>query len=191
MSTVSEMAEAEADEVEAAEAQEETEAEEQAEPEPETQVQAPPVDPEKVFKALDNEASRHVKRVAEITGAEFELLHACPGCADFTPGFTLVPPVELASRKESPYTRRCETCDGFGELETGARAETRPEFERCPDCAGNGFTRLGGPLPDLGAPAPSYPGADVPHTPVEGGDNDAWGRPAGHPHWGVLPSAIT
>jgi hypothetical protein len=41
------------------------------------------------------------------------------------------------------------------------------------------------------APAPPYPGYGVPFVPVPNGVPDGWGRPAGHPQWGLDPATVT
>jgi hypothetical protein len=107
----------------------------------------------------------------------------------------------------------CEDCKALGQVLTGSKVpgqETKP----CPRCAGSGWhtkvltqadvLALPTPLPlaypatatvangaAVLAPAPPYPGYGVPFVPVPNGVPDGWGRPAGHPQWGLDPATVT
>jgi hypothetical protein len=84
----------------------------------------------------------------------------------------------------------CDRCNGWGELDYPTR---NPHMARqtCPKCQGNGYTLEAQEQQTVVpiAPIPSYP---TPAPPVSGfaGGNDSWGRPVGHPHYGLDPAAV-
>lgn len=180
----------------------------EAEPEP-----APPVGdmigPDELRKA-ENAIKAQRKKLAGIMG-EAMVAHDCPLCASL--GFLpeLPPPgtrLELvadengepafalqAPANEPPYIpakdkAACDWCDGWGFVLSGAKAD-HSRVTPCSRCAGNGWITVAADMPP-GAPvdgAPAAAGATVPPGSTVMGP-DAWGRPAGHQHWGVPPSSI-
>lgn len=235
MSRVTEMAAMEAAEAEAADPDEDAEVEdaEQAERDAEREREADQIEEadrelpsdavmEQIGRQLDREGDRHFKAVAKIMGDQFGDLVPCPLC--ITPGFVTVEPVrdfdpmqrqavlltmgEFAppELKDHPILYRCPTCDGWGELITGARKETT-RTDGCPDCNGYGYrnrdqeqalatvtqlpTQAGGP-PIVYPPASPAPGTAAGQVTqggytfaiVSGGAPDPHGRLAGHPLWG-------
>jgi hypothetical protein len=84
----------------------------------------------------------------------------------------------------------CERCNGWGELDYPTR---NPHMARqtCPKCQGNGYTLEAQeqatvtPLP----PIPSIPSPQV-FAPVGPVGSDQWGRPQGHPHYGLDPAGV-
>jgi hypothetical protein len=84
----------------------------------------------------------------------------------------------------------CDRCNGWGELDYPTR---NPHMARqtCPKCQGNGYTLEAQEQTTVVpiAPMPSFP---TPAPPVSGfaGGNDSWGRPPGHPHYGLDPAAV-
>jgi hypothetical protein len=84
----------------------------------------------------------------------------------------------------------CDRCNGWGELDYPTR---NPHMARqtCPACGGNGYRPVQEaqqqPAPVL--QLPSFPSAQAPPaTPMVG--HDHWGRPLGHPHFGLDPAAV-
>ena len=156
---------------------------------------------------LEREAERHAKRVAEIMGDDFSLL--VPSPVDWTPGFIFnVPemhplpdqvaelhallggsaPVEL---READDAEGCDKCNALGEVLTGSRKpgqETKP----CSACTGTGWrTKLRAVEPVTQYDFGQNGVAGVPITPDTYQVKDSWGRPAGHPHFGIDPVLIT
>ena len=109
--------------------------------------------------------------------------------------------------KPDPKTQACPACDGLGDVRTGSKREAAA-LKGCDSCGGTGwvpkldpqqqYTGSGGTvLPgnftgsvfnvppttiDHGDP---YPGFGIAFVPIPGGSPDGFGRPAGHPHYGL------
>lgn len=212
MGSIVEQAAAEADAAEAEfpddDEAELEEAEEGAETDPEEDSGASLTEKqrEKIIGRLDNESDRHTKRVAEILGPDVSDLAPCPACWEHAPGFVLngvmLDEVQAAmvrgllgiqdtpSYKTNPEYAICETCDGLGMVLSGSKVANQ-EIQPCPKCQNKGFERIPiawqpPPAPPLVAvPTPTQDWAALPPGPV-----DQWGRPAGHPHFGMDPAKI-
>lgn len=212
MSTIAELARAEGDAAEHenpdAELDDDPESDDDPEPAPAEPAEPPSdVSMETALKAMESEAKRHEKAVAKIMGDGWEDVYPCP-CCQLGPGFVFpfvtTSPDDQERKatveryfgaddpplRDAPYAETCATCAGYGQLKMGA-LNAHNSVLPCRDCDGRGWkeklTSVAA-LPPLAA-AP-FPGADVTYMPVEGGQVDAWGRPAGHPHWGTHPSLI-
>lgn len=212
MTTMEQQVEDEQAEHEAEEEAEESafEAPEQPEEpeEPEQPEALTPVGPDEIRKA-ERAIEAQRKKLAGILGEDYVAAQCvlCTGLG-FMPElpplgteFTLVPGedgAELefrAPREEPPYEKapdkdECPECAGYGMVLTGAKAE-HGRVAPCSKCAGNGWVLVARDMP---TPEPAYFPA-LPPTPSEnaaavGLANDAWGRAAGHPHWGVPPASI-
>lgn len=113
--------------------------------------------------------------------------------------------------KKAPFAERCEICDGRGMLDPDANNDANREII-CPTCAGYGWldTRpaaLGHNVPPnakklppqalAAVPQPSglapaaepFPDSGMEFQPFPGGVQDEYGRPAGHPRWGLPTTA--
>lgn len=166
MSKITDMAEAEAEAVEAAEgdtaaSDDDTEASSFAAPElrPDEPAGDEPADEpsanvsmDKAVKQLQAEDERHAKRVAQIMGDDFALVHVCSGCQEFAAGFTLTAPNDAPPLVTSPDYQRCEKCNGYGMVLTGSLAE-HGQTQTCLNCNGQGFINTPAPLPQAQAPA--------------------------------------
>lgn len=113
---------------------------------------------EKTYERLDKETARHVKRVAELVGDEaFNFLVPCELCEPSIPGFhwpkqpsdEVKHAVRLAIGDREPenwqadqYSRRCDACDGLGEVLTGSRVHGKGTLP-CLACGGNGWSPIG------------------------------------------------
>lgn len=90
----------------------------------------------------------------------------------------------------APDKERCPECDGYGETVTGSRsphALTAP----CGKCSGNGWVikaRDAQPFVLPPSNTSTISAAPQPQTPQV--PDDAWGRPYGHPHYGIPPSMV-
>jgi hypothetical protein len=171
------------------------------EPEPPTQAQL-----EKMMDKLSKEDERHRKRYAEVLGDQFAMMMPCPRCLEsghiYPPEVAPVDPDQLAAvdaslgRNVTPELReatdaiRCEACDGWGMVKTGAQNEAGA-VKPCTPCGGVGWVapaaaaagKLGTAIAtQLENGSPDDEGA----TPMP----DRWGRPIGHPHWGQDPAGI-
>jgi len=216
VSTLAEKARAEADEAEAenpddvnAEAAEEDET--QPEPEPETPAQAagPQLteqEAEREFAKLEKSAATYLEK-ALVSSTKLGIpVESCPLCT--FPGLAIprqahevTSDVEarvlgLIGRNVEPeykasqvYTK-CEACDGWGDVLTGARKDVS-RTAMCVQCGGKGYVNNVQAIvqPQTNG-TPQFPGASAPYTPLVGGTPDAWNRPAGHPHWGLDPSTV-
>lgn len=163
-------------------------------------------DIEKRMAQLDKESARHAKRVAEIMGDDFALL--VPSPVDWTPGFLFNVPEMLPQAEQvdallsllgrtdprdlraAPDAEVCETCNGWGVGLTGSKAQGQ-ETKPCKDCQGNGWRTKVQPL----APVVTYDygqntgtAGPPPNTPFQAADR--WGRPSGHPHYGLEPAQV-
>jgi hypothetical protein len=212
MSDVAEMAreEAERAELEPDELEQAEEAEQEPEPEPEPEPEQPQglteQEAEREFKRLESAAQTYLKKAMPITERLGMPVQACPLCT--FPGLAIprqahevtsdVEGAVLAligknatpDFKASPQYERCQECDGWGDVLTGAQKDIS-RTAMCITCGGKGFRQV----IQVAAPAApnghsSFPGADVSFTPLPQGIPDAWGRPAGHPHWGSDPAKI-
>lgn len=151
MSKIMDMVEEEAivaemgeDDGEAAEDDETVEEEPEPTPEPDA------ADVTKAVKQLEREGERHTKRVAEIMGADFALVHPCPTCQDFAAGFTLTAPEGEVPMVQATEYERCTHCNGYGVVLTGALAD-HGRVQTCLTCNGQGFTHKASETPSLSA----------------------------------------
>jgi hypothetical protein len=161
---------------------------------------------EREFKKLEAAAQRYLKAAMPITVKLGMPVEPCPLCT--FPGLAIprtanevTSDVEhavdaLLGREALPELRSsdgyriCDVCDGWGEVLTGARKPiSRAAVCPNPNCGGKGYVQVPISVPPV-APIVPFPGAAVPFQPLPQGVNDQWGRPAGHPQWGIDPSLI-
>lgn len=149
------------------------------------------------------------KKLALILGDEF-VAHECIFCSalgfvpELPPAGTRLeivpdqdgvtwraePPAEAIPLLEAPDKARCPECDGWGEVLSGSRAQ-HGMVTPCSKCAGNGWVTIARSEPTIQAyvPPPAAPVGQV-AVAIQNGAPDAWGRAAGHPHWGQHPASI-
>lgn len=216
MSTATELAKAEGDAAEAElpdeeEEQAEGEHEDEPEPEPETPPQPEPAamteqQADRLFKRLETAAQRYLKTAMPITEELGMPVQACPLCT--FPGLAIprqahevTSDIEAAvlamigkgvapEYVESNQYERCDACNGWGEVLTGAQKDIS-RTAICNPCGGKGYkpvvqAYIAPPVPM----PPAFPGATATYIPLPAGTADAWGRPAGHPHWGLDPAMV-
>jgi len=185
---------------------------EPTEPEP----TAPPTEPEplsekeinKRIKALEGEKERHTKRVSEILQEEAIDLVPCEACEIAIPGFhypaTMYPAGSperalyelLGGGKETQMQHPsryviCDTCNGFGQVLTGARNELNRTIV-CPECKAAGYHDREADPPNVVTLAPAgYPGENIPAQQPPPEDTDFLGRPRGHPNYGKMTTYLT
>jgi len=212
MSSIVERANAEADAAEAEHPDEEVaEPIEGEEVEAEAEVDAEPSSQfsmEEATRKLAASEKSHRTRVATIMGEDLNEVEVCPLCATFTAGFVLpyaaltadvslkdavrrlngdAAQPELQSAKNA---QRCPDCDGWGDVLTGAQIE-RGRIIPCLKCNGTGHVAKLYVPDQTAANTEPYPGSgEKIVNPPPGGVSDGYGRPAGHPHWGVDPATI-
>ena len=159
MSAATELARAEADAVEAEDVDTD-EAEDEADDEAEAAAESSSnVSMEKALQKLEAENVRHGKRVAEIMGDDFALVHVCTHCQDFAAGFTLTPPDEAPPLVHGGEFQRCGKCNGYGQVLTGALTD-HGTTTTCRGCSGQGYIEVVLPL----APLPPMPGQSNQHA---------------------------
>lgn len=191
------------------------EPEPEVEPEPEPEPQPAPTEAAlsekeigKRIDALEREKERHAKRIGEILQEESLDLIECEACEPAIPGFhypagmysegsaqrvlyeMLGGGTEAQMRHPSRYVR-CETCNGFGQVLTGAVNDIH-RTKVCPDCpSGQGYhdrEEARAPVYALATPKTDEPSTGAPPaTPAE----DFLGRPFGHPNYGLMTAYMT
>jgi hypothetical protein len=179
----------------------ELEAETAPEPEPVTEARI-----REIQKKANAEDERHEKRLRAIMGDLFDGYEACPLC--LSSGFLMpFPPgtfdaeqkaaVDAAMGESGPSEtavhqtkQRCAACDGWGKLYTGSRNDAYA-YDSCLVCNGSGTvdkalqSSEGVVIRDAWTPPP--PAATSDYVPPNA---DSWGRPMGHPHWGIPPASV-
>jgi len=179
----------------------ESEAPEAAAPPPPTEKEI-----EARMRALEKQAAKHAAAVEKIMGDDFAML--VPSPVDWTPGFIFnVPgmqplPEQVAelhailgdaqSVEYLPATdaEACSKCNALGEVLTGSRKPGQ-ETKLCSTCTGSGWVTKVKPLApvqqiDYSANSISSTNV-VPNQPIAA---DRFGRPYGHPHYGLDPAQI-
>ena len=192
MSRVTDLAEEEAARVEA---EEEAAADEEP-TEPESEPESPTAEPAAPDTSIDMEAvekahATFLRAVSRIVGEQADQLEPCPTCstwpfAGFKP-FEAAPPL-----RDLGDTEECPSCNGYGLTLTASRIpeqRTKP----CVNCSASGYrtkpiipetVTLPTIVPQAVQTEP-YPGYGIAFVPVPNGTPDGYGRPAGHPHWGM------
>jgi hypothetical protein len=175
-------AEAESPDDDEAETEDETEDEDEAaedadEAQAEPEAVAEPLSMEAMQKALEGEAIRHAKTLADIFGETFEQYDECPMC--FMLGF-----VAPESPVLDPTTQRCGRCRGYGFLLTESVAGENAT-RQCPDCMGNGYLPRVDPVPaspvfEAGAPNGQPQTYTIPPMPIFDATRNAWLDPQGN-----------
>ena len=181
-------------------------AEPEPEPEPEPHEPSSQTVLDQRARNLEGETRRHEKALRKIYGDDFETLAVCPLC--LSDGYIIpappgaMPPeqweaVQLAAGqlaeenyREADFAETCPTCDGWGKVLSGSKDPTHRTIP-CRPCEGKGWkAKLGepAPLPTFTLPAPPPPNgaASIDWT----RPRDQWGRPEGHPHFGMEPSLV-
>jgi hypothetical protein len=165
---------------------------------------------EAIFKALDRNKDTVRREVARRAEVMFDDLVECPLCMGGGPAagfiFPVLPEPDNSLRRETiaavlggaaptayaedEDTEECPRCHGLGATLTHSQVagqETRP----CPTCGARGWReklQVAPPPPVFELPqAPPQPYYPQPGT---NGAADPFGRPAGHPHYGIPPAMV-
>lgn len=216
MSEISEKARAEAERVEAEEAetgQDESPEQEEAPAEPEPQEPEPVVDEALLAardRALTQEDKRHQTALGKAFGDEWPEHVRCGLCD----GIGFLPPelargltaaqweqvVETAvsltviEYVQDPNYETCPTCHGLAKTFSGAKPPNDP-LKMCDGCGGQGYVQKVAQIKPIPVPDPSTWGNKGEYAIVQQygspAPNDEWGRPGGHPHYGIPPAAVT
>ena len=165
------------------------------------------------LRDLDRRATNLMKRgrgyaeaVVEYVVETEQPLLRCGFCLDELPGFLPSPAVQpftpkqlsyardvLGQPDEPPYVqatdaRTCSDCDGWGQVLTGSKRNDQ-KLRKCFTCNGIGWEGRGSgdvqTAPNGHAHVAIVPPEQVPPD-IQ--DHDPWGRPAGHPGYGLLPT---
>jgi len=127
---------------------------------------------EKGLRALEREAQRHAKRVAEIMEEDAQHLVLCELCAPLIPGFRwpqvpedqraavmlaigFDPKPDLLTDKRA---HACPDCNGYGLVATGSKVQGQDALA-CIDCGGSGWVgeRRNAPATAVTPPMPAAP----------------------------------
>lgn len=161
---------------------------------------------ENIDKALDAEQKRHAKALAELFGDQWDDFAMCPLCqvdgyaVPYGPGevspeqreaiLTVMGEGGGPKFASHPSEVRCPECDGWGEMLNGSR-RAEQATSACQKCMGTGHldrSQLAAAAP---APAPPvYPWTEPEPAPAAQSFGDEWGRPVGHPDYGIHPAQI-
>lgn len=170
----------------------------------------PPATPEQAEArqaSWDRERDRHMRELEKRDDYRYSLSNVCPLCEGhgllYEPqnaaeaaqmrGAILAIVGETTPEELHPHPdyHRCEVCEGYGKVYTGSRVGGQ-EALNCPACNGMGHTggKAAAPLAALPMHTAATPTSPPPEEQARIG-NDAWGRPPGHPHYGLLPAQVS
>lgn len=190
MSRAAQLARDEADRVEAEddETTDEPDAERPDEPDAEP---AEPVDQARKIQALERENDRRAKALERIMGEDFAALTECPTCVGFVPGYIVQGQEVIPDPAFDDASEACPKCLGYGRLRTRSLADGHDSV-LCQRCSGAGWVTKA--AADAVVPVASGP-PPLPYVVDQAGNAtpshpDAWGRPGGHPHYGVHPAHV-
>lgn len=157
-------------------------------------------------KQMNAAAKTHETRLRTILGDDFAEYLPCPLCGGdafmvATPPGVMPPEqweavqvasgqLKQANLKHAEYAEMCDTCDGWGQVLTGSKAEGQVAVP-CRTCEGKGWKaklETAPPVPTFTFPVP--PANPNPLGLNLNGQKDQWGRPAGHPHFGIEPALV-
>jgi hypothetical protein len=185
---------------------------------------APVIDMEKLSDQLERENARHQKALAKIIAPvadDYDLCFLCLGqgaivkaqAGHFEPEQHEAVLMQLDGPRKlrtHPEYRACETCDGWGKIDSQSKATGQQE-QPCPTCQDKGWIREFAPppvptvaqlvpmpqfVPNFAPPAPPEPAVDkqVPPTGWVMGPNvngnDSHGRWPGHTRYGMDPAQV-
>lgn len=154
----------------------------------------------------DAEDERHEKRLRQIMGNLFEGHEVCPLClatgwlvpfepGTFDPGQREAVEAAMGVAQEPEYreakdAHKCETCDGWGKVLSGARRD-ESRFVDCVDCGALGYQRVAPGSNVTQMPMVTFPPAGPPAAAAPASAMfDPWGRAGGHPDWGRNPNEV-
>lgn len=163
---------------------------------------------EKMFRRVDTANATYRKRLVDIMEAEAGVLEPCPRCNEPFLGLIFPPMMKPVSDEQKaavlvsigeaaplatlkdPYARRCDTCDGNGVTLSGSRLNQYKAI-RCKPCGGKGYIGVGMERADEVAQPAETVALNGGEASVEQAPSvDLWGRPAGHPDYGVHPQYV-
>lgn len=171
-------------------------------PEPLTQKQL-----EAIGRKIDAAAATHENALRRILGDDFNEWLPCPLC--MTDGHFAPMPAEqrdpaqvqavlaalgqdgYSELREATWLVRCDTCDGQGRVRTPSHSPENAVVN-CRDCASRGYNEKPPTpvaVPAWTPPAPAQFDYSSSGGPMHNGP-DAWGKPAGHPQWGIDLNAV-
>jgi hypothetical protein len=171
------------------------------EPEPVTEAQL-----RAIGAKIQAEDERHEKRLRAILGDLWEGREPCPLClqegfiipaapGEFDPAQAEAVRVAigeggLGRYNPDPLNERCANCNGWGELRSGAQREAT-QLVVCNACSGNGYVAKTPPnVAQFPTPAAGASDTWTPPPPPTEPNLDRWGRPMGHPDWGLDPASV-
>ena len=181
-------------------------------PEPAATVNAPrsEKDVDRALKALERAGTTYRNAVSRAMGEDAQELEQCPRCnapvagmifppatapvdddtrdavlASIGQGATASPPLQPAKGVET-----CPSCLGNGVLEFPTFvAHTREQ--QCVKCQGAGYVNVDTPQPAItGTSWPAPQGNGELSNTLTFPPADRWGRPTGHPHYGIPPASV-
>lgn len=207
--SLSERANAEADEVEAAEANEPDPEDDESKPTEQEEPDPAAVVDEAAIRKAERAISDQKARLEKILG-KTAVAHDCPICeglgylaqappigaalvfveTDDGIGYEItapgVPPELLDARDKVA----CDWCKGFGQVRSGSK-NPNAAIVGCTKCAGNGWVTVAADVQQNHyVPPPAGQAANGSQGQSMEVPDDAWARPYGHPHYGMPPSMV-
>lgn len=167
-------------------------------------------DVDRANRALEKEATAHANRISKIMGEDAQDLIPCELCWPLTPGFHW--PVEAMPLDEAQKAailaaigqgadagpelqpasgvKTCPKCLGNGQLVFPTFVE-HTRVQQCPACLGSGYVNEDQPQAQVYDFSQGQGGITAGDTPVSTYSlPDQWGRPIGHPHYGIAPAQV-
>jgi hypothetical protein len=161
-------------------------------------------------KALTAEDTRHQKALGKAFGEQWPEHVRCALCdgvgflaPELAQGLNNAQWEELlgvaamlvtSDYEDDPMYETCPNCKGKTKTKSGAQ-DAEHYLKMCDVCSGNGFvartpkfTPL--PVPDIQPMNGTQSQPVIPNYGSPAAD-DLWGRPGGHPHYGIPPAAVT
>lgn len=192
-------------------AEEEEREHEQAENEPQ-EAAAPKSEKEieRALKAVEKAGTTYRNAIGRAMGEDAQALEPCPRCNAPVAGMVFpveVAPVDDETREavlasigegvaagpplqDAKGVETCPVCLGHGELRYPT-LKPHTATQACPRCVGSGYITKDEPQPETNVYTPQ---AWQPTTTTTSGNDyglpDSWGRPVGHPHYGIAPANV-
>lgn len=167
-------------------------------------------DIERALKAVERAGTTYRNAIGRAMGEDAQALLPCPRCNAPVAGMVFpveVAPVDDETREavlasigegaaagpplqDAKGVETCPVCQGHGQLKYPT-LNPHVTTQMCPRCGGQGYVNKDEPqaqtnvyTPEAWQPAAGATGTNDYNLP------DSWGRPQGHPHYGIAPANV-